>query len=112
MVYHKVRYNIADFPLHNKILVHIAMKRPDGITAKEIATLLDRDYGNIHRMLQRLVLQGFLKRIKTEEKAGNNHPTVLYFATREGKKKVNHLMGRRFGGDWQPLPLYPDGPER
>jgi len=110
MPHKTVTYNLAGMRLSHRLLVKVATEYPGGITADDLTDVFySNAYITIYRTLQKLVLQGFLKRIKTDEKAGNNHPTVLYFATREGKKKVNHLMGRRFGGDWRPLPLYSNG---
>lgn len=111
MPYQTVRYSLEGMRLSHRILVIIANEHPDGITAQDVSNIFyKRDYKTIYHTLQRLVIQGFLRRCTTEEKADNHHPMVLYFATRKAKKKVNYLMRRRFGGDWEPLPLYSDGP--
>lgn len=103
MRYEEVKYRLTGMRLSHQLLVILA-EYPEGITAIDISyRFSERDYRTIHHTLQRLVMQGFLRREEITALNANNRPTILYSVTKKGKKKVNYLMNQRFS-DWIPIP--------
>lgn len=106
-------YSLDGLRLSHRLLVIIANEHPEGVTAKDIADVFESwAYITVYRTLQRLTMQGYLRRVETDERAGNNRPAIFYYATKKAKQQVNYQMNKLTDGEWRDLPLYSDVPRK